>query len=62
VLFVIAMIAVSWCTYNLIEVPWRRRLNRIASGISPKRDLVPLGLSQGSFQADPVRRGSFTAG
>jgi hypothetical protein len=39
------MIGAAWCTYNLIEVPWRRRFNRIASEISPKCEIVPLGVS-----------------
>jgi len=30
---------------DLIEVPWRRRFNRIASEISPKREIVPPGVS-----------------
>jgi peptidoglycan/LPS O-acetylase OafA/YrhL len=45
VVFIAAMIGAAWCTYNLIEVPWRRRFNRIASEISPKCEIVPLGVS-----------------
>jgi peptidoglycan/LPS O-acetylase OafA/YrhL len=52
IIFVAVMIVAAWCTYNLIEVPWRRRFNRIASEISPKRELVPLGLSFGALQTD----------
>lgn len=52
VVFIAAMIAAAWCTYNLIEVPWRRRFNKIASGISPKREIVPLGVSLDSLRAE----------
>jgi peptidoglycan/LPS O-acetylase OafA/YrhL len=30
--FVMTIIGVSWCTYNFIEVPWRRRFNRRPTG------------------------------
>ena len=52
VVFIAAMIAAAWCTYNLIEVPWRRRFNKIASGISPKREIVPLGVSLDTLRAE----------
>ena len=52
VVFIAAMIAAAWCTYNLIEVPWRRRFNKIASGISPKREVVPLGVSLDTLRAE----------
>lgn len=50
--FIAAMIGAAWCTYNLIEVPWRRRFNRIASEISPKREIVPLGVSLDELRSD----------
>jgi len=50
--FITAMIGAAWCTYNLIEVPWRRRFNRIASEISPKREIVPLGVSLGELRTE----------
>ena len=50
--FIAAMIGAAWCTYNLIEVPWRRRFNRIASEISPKREIVPLGVSLGELRTE----------
>ena len=52
VVFIAAMIAAGWCTYNLIEVPWRRRFNKIAGGISPKREIVPLGVSLDTLRAE----------
>src|SRR6185295_1359548 len=52
VVFIAAMIAAAWCTYNLIEVPWRRRFNKIARGISPKREIVPLGVSLDTLRGE----------
>src|SRR6185295_7783630 len=52
VVFIAAMIAAGWCTYNLIEVPWRRRFNKIAGGISPKREIVPLGVSLDTLRGE----------
>jgi hypothetical protein len=33
-------------------VPWRRRFNKFASGISPKREIVPLGVSLDTLRAE----------
>lgn len=44
--FLAISVAVSWFTYNYIEVPWRRWFNQIANRISPKRELVPLGFDE----------------
>jgi peptidoglycan/LPS O-acetylase OafA/YrhL len=52
VVFVAAMICVAWCTYNLIEVPWRRRFNKVASEISPQREIVPLAVSLDALRAE----------
>lgn len=52
VVFIAAMIGAGWCTYNLIEVPWRRRFNRIASKISLKREIVPLGVSLDTLRTE----------
>jgi peptidoglycan/LPS O-acetylase OafA/YrhL len=52
VVFAAAMICAAWCTYNLIEVPWRRRFNKVASEISPKREIVPLGMSLDALRAE----------
>lgn len=51
--FVMTIIGVSWCTYNFIEVPWRRRFNRMANRISPKREIEPLGVSLHDLAGTP---------
>lgn len=50
--FIATMIGAAWCTYILIEVPWRRRFNKIASKVSPKREIVPLGVSLDTLRAE----------
>jgi peptidoglycan/LPS O-acetylase OafA/YrhL len=51
--FVMTIIGVSWCTYSFIEVPWRRRFNRMANRISPKREIEPLGVSLHDLAGTP---------
>ena len=51
--FIVTIIAVSWCTYNFLEVPLRRRFNRMANRISPKREIEPLGVSLQDLTGSP---------